>query len=254
MDWEAREYWQQRPDRRPVMYQSWQQLAFLHWQVPADWLAKQLPPFLTLDTFAGQGWLGIVPFQMRNVRPAGLPSVGYLSNFLELNVRTYVLDSEGRPGVWFFSLSANRLAAVLIGRNRFRLPYFWSRMADKQNSQGWIHYQCQRRQPKGNSTFHFRYRPKESYRTAPRRSLEFFLVERYLLFAANPRDKNRSLRGQVHHRPYQVCDLEVERADFQILELDQLSEPWGDGIQEAIAPDHALFCRGVDVEIFSLQV
>ena len=50
----------------------------------------------------GQAYMGIVPFYMQGLRPVYCPSVPFISNFPELNLRTYVYDQSGRPGVWFF--------------------------------------------------------------------------------------------------------------------------------------------------------
>jgi uncharacterized protein YqjF (DUF2071 family) len=55
--------------------------------------------------------------------------VPWVSNFCETNVRTYVRDGAGRSGIWFFSLDAARLGAVVAARaTPYRLPYFWSAM------------------------------------------------------------------------------------------------------------------------------
>ena len=51
-----------------------------------------------------------------------------MSRFVETNVRTYVRSADGERGVWFFSLDAARLGAVLVARATYRIPYFWSRM------------------------------------------------------------------------------------------------------------------------------
>ena len=51
-----------------------------------------------MDTFGGRAYLGIVPFFMRNIRPRFLPTVPGISNFMELNLRTYVYDRSGVPG------------------------------------------------------------------------------------------------------------------------------------------------------------
>jgi uncharacterized protein len=96
----------------PVMFQRWLHLLFLHWPVEPRTIQSTLPPGLQVDTFSGQGWIGIVPFFMRGVRPVGLPSIVGPSNFLELNLRTYVRDRDGRPGIWFYSLDANQPLAV----------------------------------------------------------------------------------------------------------------------------------------------
>jgi len=47
-----------------------------------------------------------------------------MSNFLELNVRTYVKDASGVPGIWFYSLHCNQAARGFRGADVwFGLPY-----------------------------------------------------------------------------------------------------------------------------------
>ena len=112
-----------RPTRRPVMRQSWDDLFFLHWEYAAEAIQSRLPAGLTVDTFEGKAYLGVVGFRMNAVRPLGLPALPWLSYFNELNVRTYVRDASGEPGVWFFSLDCDRAPAVVIARAGFGLPY-----------------------------------------------------------------------------------------------------------------------------------
>ena len=104
------------PGRRPVMRQSWEHLFFLHWRVDPAEVAKLLPAGLTVDTFEGQTYLGVIGFRMSQVRPIGLPALPWLSYFNELNVRVYVRDASGEPGVWFLSLDCDRWPAVRIAR------------------------------------------------------------------------------------------------------------------------------------------
>ncbi len=83
--------------RRPLlMYHRWEALLFLHWTIPPARLQETLPDGLTVDTYGGHGYLGIVPFFMRNVRSVGLPRLPWISAFQELNVRTYVFGRECR--------------------------------------------------------------------------------------------------------------------------------------------------------------
>jgi len=237
------------PERRgPVMFQSWRHLLFLHWKVDPETLQARLPQGLTLDLFHGDAYVGIVPFFMCRVRPRFLPPAPGLSNFLELNVRTYVHDEAGVPGVWFFSLDANCAPAVWIARTLFKLPYRHAVMsADISPDEGWVDYRscC----ASGSYNSRFRYRGRGESSEAEVGSLEFFLLERYYLFAHNP-DRRRLLRGQVAHSPYLFREAEVDAFD---------AEPMGKQGIDPLAPgsdtgfDHACFAAEVDVRIFGLE-
>jgi uncharacterized protein YqjF (DUF2071 family) len=109
---------------RAVMQQRWESLTFLHWAYPPDVVRRLLPPQLELQTWEDQAWVGLVPFRMR----IGFGAGPYVMRFPETNVRTYVVGPDGRAGVWFFSLDASSLSAVVTARTTYRLPYVWSRM------------------------------------------------------------------------------------------------------------------------------
>src|SRR5579884_1274138 len=116
---------------RPVLYQNWTRLTFLHWRYRPDAIGHLLPPGLELDTFDGAAWIGLTPFLLTGLRPPGLPVLPWLSQFPEMNVRTYVYGPDGERGIWFFTLEASRLAAVLGARLAYRLPYRWASMTVK---------------------------------------------------------------------------------------------------------------------------
>src|SRR5262249_28296954 len=111
-----------------IMCQSWRELLFAHWPVDARALRALIPAPLTLDTFEGEAWVGIVPFQMREVCPRGVPALPLFSESPELNVRTYV-TIQGVPGVYFFSLDAANPLFVATARTFFSLPYFRASMS-----------------------------------------------------------------------------------------------------------------------------
>ncbi|WP_437224089.1 YqjF family protein [Planctomicrobium sp. SH661] len=234
----------QRPEGRAVMHQSWKQLLFLHWRFDPAVVQSILPPGLHVDLFDNSAWVAVVPFLMRNVRPTWLPSVPYLSNFLELNVRTYAVNEEGTPGVWFTSLSANRLPAVQGARWLFHLPYVWARMTAATGPDGKVDYQCRRFSDSEKRVSNFSYTPQGSCATAVPGTLEFFLLERYLLFAQRPDQK--ILTGRVFHTPYPVQSAEVHTFDTRMIECDGFAVP-------GRPPDHIAYSPGVDVEVFPLQ-
>jgi uncharacterized protein YqjF (DUF2071 family) len=130
---------------RPTMLQRWERLTFVHWSFDPPSVQCLLPDWLRVETLDGAAWVGLVPFFMRVATPGGR-RVGWVSHFCETNVRTYVRDREGRSGIWFFSLDAARLGAVVTARATYRLPYFWSRMRlDERDRE--IAYACRRRWP-----------------------------------------------------------------------------------------------------------
>ncbi|NJM37932.1 MAG: DUF2071 domain-containing protein [Akkermansiaceae bacterium] len=133
----------------PVMYQRWSDLLFLHWRWDCEDLQKRLPPGLFIDRYENEAWLGIVPFLMKRVRPRFLPALPWLSWFQELNVRTYVYDENGVPGVWFFSLDCNQSLAVYLAQTLFSLPYSNAEMSCRMDRDRRLHYECKRRGERG---------------------------------------------------------------------------------------------------------
>lgn len=231
-----------RPDERPVMYQRWRTLLFLHWEVPAEELARLLPPGLTLDTFEGRAFVGLVPFTMQGVRPALLPPFPPLSNFHETNVRTYVHREGKDPGVWFFSLDAANRIAVKLARTWFRLPYHFDTMELKREG-SWISYRSERHWPEplpGRCAV--RCSPGSEVSTSTPGTLQHFLVERYFLYTVHG---GGLWRGQVHHAPYPVRGAEVEGLEESLLAAAGIARPPGAPL--------AHYSDGVDVDVFRLK-
>jgi uncharacterized protein YqjF (DUF2071 family) len=222
------------------MHQRWQNLLFLHWRVEPAAIAGMLPPRLHVDMFDGSAWLGVVPFFMCDVRPARCPAVPLISNFLELNVRTYVYDHDGKPGVWFFSLDCNQPIAVFIARTFFHLNYRCAVMHASRKD-GIINYYSRLRGMDWGVDFAYSARGEAA--PAVPGSLEFFLVERYFLHA-----KNRSgtiLRGRVNHAPYQITAADCD-ASWDTIQ--RLTAPIGlPGV-----PDHICMAADVNVSIHAL--
>ena len=182
-----------------MITQSWHDLLFAHWRVDERLLRPLIPSAFDLDRFDGTAWLGIVPFTMRHVAPRGVPALPWLSAFPELNVRTYVSPRDGKRGVFFFSLDAARLLAVLTARAMFRLPYFAAAMrATRQGTA--VHYRSRRRA--GDAAFEATYEPAGETFVPARGSLEFFLTERYCLYHLDR--LGRPSRLDIHHAPWQL--------------------------------------------------
>lgn len=116
------------PVKRPVMFQNWKHLTFLHWPYKPGDLASLLPNGLELDTYGGAAWVSLTPFIIEGLRIPFLPALPWISRFPETNVRTYVRGPDGEPGIWFFTLEADRGLAVIGARLAYALPYRWADM------------------------------------------------------------------------------------------------------------------------------
>lgn len=190
-----------------VMEQHWHTLLFAHWPIAAAAMRALLPPQLTLDTYGGEAWVGVVPFQMRGVRPRITPAVPWLSAFPELNVRTYV-TAHGVPGVYFFSLDAANPVAVAIARALFYLPYFTARMRSLHQASDEIRYTSQRvHRGAASAEFAATYRPVGPVYQARSGMLDHWLTERYCLYTVG---RGGTLyRGAIHHPQWPLQPAEA---------------------------------------------
>jgi uncharacterized protein YqjF (DUF2071 family) len=210
------------PGGQWVMEQSWHDLLFAHWSYPAAVIRAAVPAQLPIDTFDGRAWAGVVPFQVRGLRARWLPAIRGLSDFPELNVRTYVTIG-GKPGVYFFSLDAGSAWAVQGARIAFHLNYYRALMSMTRGPRG-ITYLSRRTDRRGRpADFSARYRANGKGVRAQPGSLEYFLIERYCLYAVSP--SGRINRMDIHHRPWLLQPAEAEIDADMLLAAAQIPAP-----------------------------
>ena len=229
------------PKTRWAWRQSWCDLLFAHWPVPAALLRPLVPPELVVQEYEGSSWVGVVPFRMQGVMRRPLPDLPGVSAFPELNLRLYV-EAEGKPGVWFLSLDAANHLAVWAARRFFHLPYFHARMQLRDKAEG-VEYLSVRRSAPAGLRFRARYAPTGPVYESMPRSLEHWLTERYCLYARSPRGD--ILRNEVHHAPWPL-----QRAEAQI-ETNELLGPHGISVQGP--PPLLHFSRRLDVVVWPAQ-
>ena len=229
-----------RPEGWPLMYQSWGNLLFMHWRVPFEELRPHIPEPLEIDTFDGSAWVAITPLTLWNVRPIFVPPLPFISEFRELNVRTYVYY-EGVPGVWFFSLDANSWLAVTGARLFYLLPYYNAEM-ELTRSVTTTDFRSERHDENGGS-FDARWTiTNEKPATSEPGSLEFFLTERYCLYTASDSDVYRC---RIHHQPWKLGAAALESYETDIFAANGLPTPSDDPLLHAADP--------VDVEVWGLE-
>jgi uncharacterized protein YqjF (DUF2071 family) len=217
-----------------TMRQEWHDLAFLHWEIAAAEIRGRLPPGVEVDTWGGAAWIGVVPFDMKGVTRRGMPAPRWLSDFPEINVRTYV-TMNGKPGVWFFSLDAPSRLAVWAARTFYRLPYFFAGIEVERDGDRVLY--AHRR---GDLLFRAAYRPLQNLE-ATADSFERWATERYCLYTAGR--NGRLYRAQIHHPKWPL-----QRAEIEIVE-NTLLRGWRPG------PMHpsVLFSRRLPVILWPLE-
>jgi uncharacterized protein YqjF (DUF2071 family) len=173
--------------------------------VPEEQLRSVVPPALPLHLYDdGSAWLGITPFVVKGLRLRGTPPLPWVSEFPELNVRTYV-ELGGKPGIYFLSLDAARRAAVVAARRTYRLPYFHARMrAERVGAR--IDYESERIDSSGPpARFRGSYAPAGARTDDP---LARWLAERYCAYTTD--ERGRVLRVEIHHPPWPLQPGEGE--------------------------------------------
>jgi uncharacterized protein YqjF (DUF2071 family) len=222
---------------RPVMLHRWELLTFLHWSFDPDVVQALLPDWLEVETYEDRAWVGLVPFFMRVSTARGV-AVPWASNFCETNVRTYVRDREGRSGIWFFSLDAARLGAVVVARTTYRLPYFWSEMRLDATDRE-VRYECRRRWPGprgARSTA--RIELGAPYGADDLAEFDHFLTARWVLFSSSG---ERHRHARAWHEPWVLQRAIAHDVHDELLPAAGLPAPTDEPLVH--------YSEGVDVRI-----
>lgn len=226
------------PSEEPwAMAQTWDDLLFAHYRVAAEELARLVPQGLEIEQYDGSAWLGVTPFVITGFRLRGTLPLPRLSTFPELNVRTYV-SVDDKPGIWFFSLDTSSLLAVEGARRVYKLPYFQARLSIERRA-GRVVCACERND-NSERRFEGRYQAAGEVFNPEPDSLEWFLTERYCLYAI---DQGRLHRAEIQHPPWPLQSAEAR------LETNTMPPP---GI-ELGGPPLCHFSRRQDVLIWPLR-
>lgn len=229
-----------RPAGRSLMHHYWRDLLFLHFPIEPDELGPVVPGGLQLDLFPDEegremAWIGLVCFSIDYVRFWNRIRVPTASSFLETNVRTYVHRGGQRPAVLFLSLDAESRLACAAARLTFGLPYWHAGLSLDRDGLS-ISYRGRRKN--GTASYEISADLTGPAFEAVPGTLEFFLGERYLLYAER---RGAVVSCQVHHPPYQLHPARCTSCE------QNLTRALGIG-PRPIA--HAMFCEGVATEVF----
>ena len=213
-----------------LLTMQWRDVLFAHWRVDPEVVEKQLPSEVTVATHNGDAFLGIVPFEMADIRPRGSP-IG--RSFPELNLRTYVRQPGSQTrGVYFFNLDADDTIGVEIARRGFKLPYYHAKMELTRNaaSEGknkTIHITSKRtRDTVAPARFEATYGPVDgaNYVQPTTGSLTAFLTENYQFYT----DGRTLYRGTIRHSPWKIAEGHIKIKENTLFTANGF-EPPSDG-------------------------
>jgi len=184
-----------------IMAQTWHDLLFAHWPLPPEAIRPLLPAQLSLDTWEGEAWVGVIPFRLSDIRLRGMPPLPLVSAFPEINVRTYV-RVNGKPGVYFFSLDADNVLGIALAKWWFRLPYYRARICFARSG-NWFHFASERTEERADqAAFCGSYCPCSSPLENEPGSVEEWLTERYCYFCVSR--KGRTYCCDISHEPWRL--------------------------------------------------
>jgi hypothetical protein len=213
----------------------WDNTYFVSVPVRPDHVAELLPRGLSVDCFEGDAYLSVVGFEMKGIRPRGVPR--WLGrSFVEINLRTYVLDSEGRRGIYFFSLDADDVLSVAFARRLTYLPYRTTETSLSRSGKD-VH---SKNVVGGEQTFSLDARVCERIQTP--RAKDRFLCERYRFYTEHG---DALYMGVVEHDPWQLRRVEAEVGESRIFDV---------GGVEFSDDFHVVFSDGVAVETAGFHV
>jgi uncharacterized protein YqjF (DUF2071 family) len=204
------------PVSHVAMLQTWKHLTFLHWPYAPDLIRPFIPAALDLDTFDGEAWVGLVPFEIH-----GTPGIPH---FPETNLRTYVIGPDGSRAVWFFSLDAARLLAVLGARTGYHLPYFWANMSVRVTDRA-VHYRSQRHWiHAGDAATDITIEPAGPYHPSELTDRDHFLTARFRLYTMS---RGKLRHAQIEHAPWPLARAKAVEMRQTLFQRAGLPAPQG---------------------------
>lgn len=183
------------PKQPYSFYQEWNRALFFHWKVDAAILQELIPDGLTVDLFNDEAYVSLVAFTMEKIRPRFLPPFAPISNFDEINLRTYVVKDD-IPGVYFLNIEASKIISVAVSKLLSVLPYEHADMY--RNNKDYFQSVFKKK----NFSFETKY--EIGAEITDKTDLDCFLTERYCLYV----DANENLyRYDIHHIPWPLYQL-----------------------------------------------
>ncbi len=191
-----------------LMAQDEKNLLFIHWPISIERMRSLVPSQMELDLYDGQSWLTMIAFHMVDLHLRDLPPLPWTSTFPEIDLLTYV-RLNNQPGVFFLSIDAASNLGGWVARHFFHLPYLSANIEFSRKGDG-FHVRSHR--PASDvapaAEFTAGYQPVGPTFEVKKGTLEYFLVERFVMFSVSP--GGIIFGGHEHHLPWKLQRAEAE--------------------------------------------
>ena len=213
-------------------YQEWNDALFLHWKIPFGNLRRVVPRNFTIDTINGDCYVSLVAFTMLKIRPRYFPSISFVSNFNEINLRTYIIN-DNKPGVYFLNIEGAKSLSVFASKFLSGLPY--EKAVIKRTDKAYTSRNIKK-------SFHLdtEFIVKEKFQR--KSNLDKWLTERYCLYLDT---KGKCYRYDIHHKEWQIKKVDITQL--------KLHYRIGDIDLSVRKPDLVLYSDGVKVIAWNRQ-
>ncbi len=213
------------PSKKWRYYQEWNNAIFLHWQVSLQELQELVPIELEIDLYKGKPWVSLVAFTMEKIRPKNLPSFSPISNFHEINIRTYVKNNH-KTGVYFLSIEGGTQISCKIAKALSELPYRYSNMKREDSLYRSENIQCE-------DKMHIKY--EVGHELKEKTAIDKWLTERYALF----QDTDTAINEfEIHHLEWPIYELNLKEIHIKYPRFENLLNK---------SPDRMHYSPGVQV-------
>jgi len=197
------------PKGRWIYFQEWNRALFLHWSVPFELLRKCVPSGLNIDIFGENCYVSLVAFTMEKIRPKFLPSIDFVSNFDEINVRTYI-ENDDKKGVYFLNIEAGKTISAFVAKAISGLPYEKAKINRTETLYN-------------SSNLKKGFRLETEFEigqiVTDKTELDKWLTERYCLYLDH---ENELYRYDIHHKEWEIKKVNIKSlsVNYKIGEID----------------------------------
>ncbi|HNR49411.1 MAG TPA: DUF2071 domain-containing protein [Bacteroidia bacterium] len=189
------------PEGKWSYYQEWNKVLFLHWKVPFNILRQIVPKKLNVDTFNGDAYVSLVAFTMQKMKYKNVPALKFISDFDELNVRTYI-NNDSKRGVYFINILAQKYLSALIAKTLSGLPYTKAEICRSENN-----YKANSKSSQLSMDVDYEVKENIHFKT----ELDKWLTERYCLYLIK---SDKVYRYYVHHKEWEIKDVDISKLNI----------------------------------------